>query len=204
MRVNDVAKQLRVSASTVRKYSNEGRIKHELNPAGQRVYSQANVDEFLGITPTPVRAFYTRSSNGDKTLLKSQISELTAIYGEPAIAYSDTGSGLNENRAGLQRLLRDASKGKFNQVCVTYEDRLSRFGVSFIKQLLKKDNIEVVILHDNVKYSLEQELLQDFMNLVASFSGKFYRLRSKQSQEQLLNKAKNELNNWWKPMSPSI
>lgn len=194
MRVNDVAKQLRVSPSTVRKYSNEGRIKHDLNPAGQRVYSQANVDEFLGVRQSPVTAFYVRSNNGDKTLLKSQIDELTKIYGEPTIVYSDNGSGLNENRIGLQRLLRDASKDKFNQVCVTYEDRLSRFGVSFLQQLLMKDNVELIILHDKIKYSLEQELLQDFMNLVASFSGKFYRLRSKQSQEQLLNKAKNELN----------
>lgn len=193
MRVNDVAKQLKVSPSTVRKYSNEGLINHGLNPAGQRIYTQEDVNEFLGISPVPVRVFYVRSSNGNKDLMDSQVKELTKSFDTPVKVYSDGGSGLNENRAGLQKLLKDAGKGKFNQVCITYEDRLSRFGVTFLKQLLLKDNVELIILHDKVKYSLEQELMQDFMNLLASFSGKFYRLRSKQSQHQLLDKAREEI-----------
>lgn len=193
MRVNDVAKQLRVSPSTVRKYANEGRLKHELNPAGQRVFSQSDVDEFLGIDKTPKRVFYVRSSNDNKALMQSQIDELTLAYGVPIRVYSDSGSGLNENRVGLSRLLRDAGEGKFTQVCITYEDRLTRFGLSFIKQLLAKDKVEILVIHDKVKYSIEKELMQDFMNLLASFSGKFYRLRSKESQYKLLDEAKNEL-----------
>lgn len=193
MRVKEVAEQLKISTSTVRKYSNEGRLQYDLNPAGQRYYTQDYVNDFLGVTSEPVRVFYVRSSNGNKALLASQISELTLAYGESTHVYSDSGSGLNENRTGLQKLLKDASKGKFNQVCVTYEDRLTRFGISFLTQLLAKDNVELIVLHNQVKYSMEQELLQDFMNLLASFSGKFYRLRSKKAQTQLLDQARLEL-----------
>lgn len=193
MRVKQVADQLKISTSTVRKYAREGLIEYSLNPAGQRVFTQEAIDNFLGEDKTVIRVFYIRSSSGDKKLLENQIQQLTQAYGEPTKVYSDHGSGLNENRPGLQALLRDAGKKRYNQLCITYEDRLARFGVSYLIQLLAKDGIETVILHDKIKYSLEDELLQDFMNLIASFSGKFYRLRSKQAQKQLLTKAQEKL-----------
>lgn len=195
MRVNQVAKQLKISPSTVRKYANEGRIKHDLNPAGQRVFTQENIDEFLGIEKTKTIAFYVRSSSGNKELINSQIKELTETYGEPAFIYKDSASGLNENRPGLLKLFEDAENKKFTHLYVTYEDRLSRFGVTFIKKLLEKDDITLTILNQKVKYSIEQELMQDFMNLIASFSGKFYRLRSTENKQKLLDKAKSELKN---------
>lgn len=193
MRVKEVAKQLGVSPSTVRKYAREGRISHGLNPAGQRIFTQDNIDDFLGIDETVIKAFYVRSSNGNKELIESQIKELENKYGKPDFIYKDSASGLNENRTGLTKLFKDAENRKFNHLYITYEDRLSRFGVSFIKKLLEKDQVKLTILHDNIKYSIEQELMQDFMNLIASFSGKFYRLRSKENKQKLLNKATEEL-----------
>ena len=41
--------------------------------------------------------------------------------------------------------------------------------------------------------SLQEELLKDFMSLIASFSGKFYRLRGYEQQKQLLTKLGDEL-----------
>lgn len=193
MRVLQAAEQLEVSTSTIRKYCREGLLEFTLNPAGQRIITQETIDKFLGKVIQPVTVFYVRSSSGTKTLIDAQINDLTKTYGEPVKIYKDSGSGLNENRIGLQKLLRDASKNKFTQICITYEDRLARFGVNYLRQLLAKDNVELIVLHDNVKISLEEELLQDFMNILASFSGKFYRLRSKQSQTQLLDKARQEL-----------
>lgn len=193
MRVKEVADQLRVSPSTVRKYCREGLIHHDLNPAGQRVFTQADIDDFLGENKTTQQVFYVRSSSGNKSLMESQIEELTQEYGEPLRIYKDNGSGLNENRKGLTSLLDNASHQEFNRVCVTYGDRLSRFGLTYLKRLLSKDGVELVILNDTVKYSLEDELLNDFMSLLASFSGKFYRLRSKKAQKSLLSKAEQEL-----------
>lgn len=102
---------------------------------------------------------------------------------------SDSTSGLNENRPGLKRLIRDARKEKFNVVAVTYEDRLARFGVTYLRELLSGNSVDLEVLYDSVKYSAEEELMSDFMALIASFSGRFYRLRSKASQRELLNKA---------------
>lgn len=186
MRATEASRLLGVSPSTVRKYANEGRINFSLNPAGQRVFTKRDIDEFLGVDNDPVRVFYVRSSSGDAALMSSQEEELTKAYGSPTKVYKDRASGLSESRSGLSSLLKDASKNAFNEVCVTYSDRLSRFGVSYISALLAKDGVKVTVLHDNVRYSLEEELLNDFMTLIASFSGRFYRLRSKDSQRKFL------------------
>ena len=44
------------------------------------------------------------------------------------------------------------------------------------------------------RQSPEDELLQDFMSLIASFSGKFYRMRGHAQQRALLQKAGAEIN----------
>ena len=193
LRVKDVAEQLLVSPHTVRDYVNDGKLTCDYTPNGQRVFKQEYVDAFLGKPTTPVRVYYVRSSNGDKNLLASQEKNLTESYGEPVRVYSDKGSGLNENRPGLKRLMSDAKKGKYNTLCITQEDRLSRFGYSYLKDHLNTLGVEVVVLFDKGEKSLEDELMSDFMSLIASFSGKFYRLRGKEQKKALLEKAQENL-----------
>lgn len=42
---------------------------------------------------------------------------------------------------------------------------------------------------DKGNSSIEQELLDDFMAIIASFSGKYSQLRSQEAKKKLLNKA---------------
>lgn len=200
MRVSDVAKVLNVSPSSVRYYCDKGWLECSKTPGGQRFFTQENVQKFketMGVAPdsqpTPHLAFYVRSSSGDKKLIQAQIDELTQAYGEPDKIFRDSASGLNEHRPGLQRLLNDVRKGKYTAVCATYQDRLTRFGFSYIKQLVEQNGVSVLILHDKQKYSIEQELMDDFMSLIASFSGRFYRLRGYNQQRELLASAKDEI-----------
>lgn len=193
LRVKDVAEQLLVSPHSVRDYVNNGRLQCDYTPSGQRVFKQEYVDAFMGKPKTPVYAYYTRSSNGDKKLLESQENNLRETYGEPHKSYSDKGSGLNENRPGLRKLIQDAKKGEYNTLCVTQEDRLSRFGFSYLKDHLNTLNVEVLVLFEKGEKSLEDELMSDFMSLIASFSGKFYRLRGKEQKKALLEKAQENL-----------
>ena len=50
--------------------------------------------------------------------------------------YRDVGSGLNDKRQGLLKMLRDAARRKFDVVVVNYSDRLARFGVRVIREHL--------------------------------------------------------------------
>ena len=114
---------------------------------------------------------------------------ITGAYGTPQEIYKDKTSGLNENRKGLQQAIKAAENGTINVICATYNDRLTRFGISYIKHIFETADCEVRILHDNIKYSTTDELMNDFMALIASFSGRFYRLRTKNNQKKLLNDA---------------
>ena len=81
LRINEVGEQLGVTGQSVRRYVNDGRLKCDYTPSGQRVFTQEYVDEFLGKTPTPVYAYYVRSSSGDKELLASQKEQLIQSFG---------------------------------------------------------------------------------------------------------------------------
>jgi putative resolvase len=55
--------------------------------------------------------------------------------------------------------------------------------------------VNIIVLDDEKQdKNIYDELLQDFMSLVASFSGKFYRLRSLKHEKMLLDLAQEELN----------
>lgn len=97
--------------------------------------------------------------------------------------------GLRENRRGLDRLLDDAAAGKFTVVRVVWRDRLARFGVEWIERYLSVCGVSVEALHERGDKSLLEELMDDFMALLASFSGRFYQLRSRQNQQRLLEAA---------------
>lgn len=194
LRVSDVAKQLKVTASSVRTYTTQGKLQYDLTPNGHRVFKQTYVDAFLGNTSVETLVFYVRSSQGEQTQLDAQTRALTEKYGEPTKVFTDKGSGLNDKRRGLTQLLAHAKKGNFTTLCITQKDRLTRFGYSHLEELFNAYGVEVRVLGEDNHATPAEELLQDFMSLVASFSGKFYRLRGYEQQKRLLSKAHEVIN----------
>ena len=94
-------------------------------------------------------AIYARvSSNENKTNLDSQAERLKqyAIAKGYTIVevVKEIGSGVNDNRPKLLKLLE---KDSYGTIIVEHKDRLTRFGFNYIETLLKKQNkqIEVVI-----------------------------------------------------------
>ncbi|MBD3226990.1 MAG: hypothetical protein GF329_02290 [Candidatus Lokiarchaeota archaeon] len=65
-------------------------------------------------------------------------------------SYSDVGSGLNDKRRGLLRLLHDAARGAFEEVDINYKDRLSRFGLQIIREYLSSWAVELEIINTNI------------------------------------------------------
>ena len=196
-RIGEVAKIVGVCSQTIRNYMFANKLKYEVIKSGQRIVRQEHLDEFLNQGKDNIEqiAFYVRSSKGSSVAINNQIEELSNKYGKTVHVYRDSGSGLNENRKGLLKLLHDAKQKKFNVLCVCHEDRLTRFGFSYLENLLSEFGVRIEVLYENSKdSSLESELMADFMTLIASFAGRFYRLRSTESKLKLLDLAKNEVN----------
>jgi predicted site-specific integrase-resolvase len=143
-----------------------------------------------------VEALYVRvsGSTGQEASLVNQEQTLRdTSRGVIYRVYKDTASGLRENRSGLSRLLDDAAEKRFTVVRVVWKDRLARFGVSYIERYLNQLGVTIEVVNEKSSKSLTEELMDDFMALLASFSGRFYQLRSKDNQRRLLDVARDRL-----------
>ena len=99
------------------------------------------------------------------------------------VILSEVGSGLNDKRKQLQKLLKMVLNNEISRIFITYEDRLTRFGFEYLKTMCEMHGTEIIVVKDiDVKKSIEQELMEDIMSLMASFSCKLYGMRSKKNK----------------------
>ena len=94
----------------------------------------------------------------------------------------EQGSGLNSNRKKMNKLLDLVMEDKVNRIFITYKERLSRFGYETIEKICKKHDVDIIVLNEDKEKSIEQELTEDMIMLLSSFSGKMYELRSHKNQ----------------------
>lgn len=176
-------------------------MEYELSAAGQRIFDPEKLESYkrkqLGIPepePTEHKIFYTRTSSEQDISLESQYEKLVKAYGEPDYKYKDFSSGLNENRKGLNKLIKDLEKlDGAKTIYITNKDRLTRFGFKYLTELFKTYNTTIEVLgNDETKEPLEI-LMQDFMNLLASYAGDFYGLRGWEQRKQFLTKVQAEV-----------
>lgn len=202
-RIGEAARYLKMSIVGVRLAADQGRLPCFTTASGQRIFLRSDLDAYLGLpmavdVPKPrVEALYCRIS-GSGAQVSSLVNQEAALResatGTISKVYTDQASGLNERRKGLTALLDDAAEGKFTVVRVTHKDRLARFGVAYLERCLALSGVSVEVLHEKGNGSLHEELMADFMSLVASFSGRFYNMRSRTNQAKLLLNAQEQLN----------
>ena len=96
---------------------------------------------------------------------------------------------MREHRPGLDKLLKHAGEGRFTHVRVTHVDRLARFGVAWITQLLAVQGVTVEVVHAKGSAGGMDELLADFVSLIATFAGRMYGIRSREARKRLLDAA---------------
>lgn len=197
LRVKQAASILGVSSFTVRRWCGEGKLDYTLSAAGQRIFDEEYLKQFMAEVRgenvkerTTKIVFYIRSSNGNDVTMETQENLLTEEYGIPHHIYKDKASGLNEQRKYLRKMIQDAKNKEFTHIAVTSKDRLTRFGFSYLEELFSAYGIDIIVLDSTQETKEPHEvLMQDFMSLIASFSGKFYRLRGYNNQKKLLKKA---------------
>lgn len=194
--IKQAAQYLNVSQDTLRKWDVTGKLTPLKTSGGHRRYRKSQLDAYMGgsiETEKPkeiVCAIYARvSSNeqkqkGDLDRQSQRLSEYCAKH-NLYVGYiiKDIGSGLNDNRSGFNRLTDLVIKGKVNKVIVEHKDRLTRFQFGFIKKMHESYGCEVVVIND-ADVSSENELAADMMSLIASFSGKFYGIRSAERRKK--------------------
>jgi putative resolvase len=139
------------------------------------------------------------SGHGQKEDLDIQLQRLqawaaTERKGVETLVLSDIGSGLKASRHQLQRLLKLVCEDKVGEVAITYEDRLTRFGQEYLETLFACFGVTLTVLEPGEEKTPEQELTDDLLSLIASFSGRLYGMRSN-IQKELLKCAQAVINN---------
>jgi len=142
--------------------------------------------------PDKVCIYARVSSSENKTNLEKQAERLE----EYAIAkgyqiykvVKEVGSGINDNRKQLNKLLVDKN---YKILIVEHKDRLTRFGFNYINLWFEDVNkkIEVVNKSENDK----TDLIQDFISVITSFCARIYGLRrSKRKTEKIIAELKDD------------
>jgi excisionase family DNA binding protein len=191
LRLGPAAEYVGVHPVTLRRWADEGRV--AVRWVGrERRFDSTVLDALVGQAheERPRReALYVRVSGatGQESSLVAQEEELrVTATAEVVTVFKDKASGLRENRPGLNRLLKAAASGDFTVVRVTHQDRLARFGIAWLSALLARDGVTVEVLHPKGSAGGVEELLADFMSLVATFAGRMYGIRSREAKRRLL------------------
>ena len=186
---------LGVNIKTLQRWDREGIAFATRTPTNRRRFSQSEINRLLNLKSGDnsnrdnikehTVAIYGRVSSHEQKAkgdLDRQVgSIMIKINGQYSniLTITDVGSGLNDKRKGLISLMNLAKERKISKVYITYKDRLTRFGFNYLEMYFNSHNVEVIILNDGAEdKSPQQELIDDLMSIIASFSGKLYGLRS--------------------------
>jgi predicted site-specific integrase-resolvase len=96
----------------------------------------------------------------------------------------EVGSGLNDNRKKLNAVLNNPV---VTHIIVEHKDRLTRFGFNYLEMLLKLRDCKIVVI--NEACTDRDDLMQDFVSLVTSFTARLYGLRRSRRKAEKIIKA---------------
>lgn len=195
----DVAKMLGVVPMTVIGYDKKGIMHFERTVTNRRLISKDNLITYLDSIGLYLDdrisgkydAIYTRVSTHKQATrgdLDSQINTLLmyAATQNPINIkiFKDIGSGLNDNRKELLSLINEVQQDKINRIFITYKDRLTRFGFNYLQTICDFHNVSIIqVSKEVVEKSIQEELVEDLVAIIHSFSGKLYGLRKSQLKE---------------------
>jgi predicted site-specific integrase-resolvase len=180
MKLSAYAKKLGVTYKSAWNYYKQGLIPEAYTlPTGIIIIPEKENLEKGVLTATYARVSSTENKSNLSTQSK-RVQEFCAAKGwQVNMVVEECGSGLNDSRKKLEKLLTDK---RVSRIVVEHKDRLTRFGFNYIKNLWVG---EIVIINEVTED--ERDLMQDFVSLVTSFTARLYgRRRSKRQTEKLI------------------
>jgi putative resolvase len=188
IKLRKFAADLGISRMTLWNWKKAGKI--QFHKIGSMNYIDVDTyNKFLGIKAVKEEriVIYCRvSSTANKANLETQSERLISYCNAKGYRVSkvvtEFGSGLNDKRPKLEKLLKEQD---FTKLVVEHKDRLTRFGFNYIEQLLAVNGIQIEVVN-NVE-SDKEDIVQDFVSVITSFYARIYGQRcSKRHTEKLV------------------
>ena len=182
--IKEAAEILGVSDETLRVWERDGKIKPSYTDGGHRRYQRIDIEKLAGTYIEPEKesstnkvALYCRVSSHEqkqKGDLDRQVGRLTTEalkrgYNIVAV-FDEVGSGMNDNRKKLQKLFELVKNKEVNIVLIEHKDRLSRFCINYLISFFSSYNVRIEWTDEVLEKTYENELVEDILSLMASFS----------------------------------
>ena len=198
--IGEFATKIGKTVQTLRNWDKNGTLKpSHVTSGGTRYYSQEQLNHFLGLkSKTKLNkktiGYCRVSSHKQKDELERQIENVkTYMYakGYQFEIISDIGSGINYNKKGLNLLIDMITNSEVDKIVVLYKDRFIRFGYELIENLCEKYGTTIEVI-DNTEKTEEQELVEDFIQIVTAFSCKFEGKRENKAKKMIKELLEND------------
>ena len=197
MKSNEVLSMLGISRVTLCRYVKLGKIRVVELPNGYYSYNKEDVYRLKGLDVKRKKVIYARvSTSKQKKDLENQIENITAYvnkngYGIDEI-YSDIASGISLDRKEFTKLLSAVIANEIDEVFISYKDRLALLDFDLVSRLFSQYGTKITVINSSENKSAEEELFEDLMNVIHSFSMKAHsrqRLAKKLLGEEDANNA---------------
>lgn len=165
----------------------------ERTQGGHRRIKRSEIDRLKGVVQDDLRvttlAYCRCSTRKQQENLERQVGrvlEFCCSNGWKVELLKDIGSGLNENRKFFKKLLKRIPEKDVKRVVVEYKDRISRYGFETFRSFCESYGVDVVVIQKDKEKEFEQELAEDMISLVTSYSARLYGRRGgrKKKKEQ--------------------
>jgi excisionase family DNA binding protein len=187
LRVSRAAHELGLYPVTVRKWIKAGKIQ-AIRVGKEARIPRAEIERLAGTPDGRLIVVYGRvSGHGHQSDLDTQLERLHAWAKaqraeKQILVLSDIGSGLSASRRQLRRLLRLVRADQVAEIAVTGPDRLIRFGHEYLQVLFDCFGVTLTVLDSEQAKRADQELADDLLAVLASFSGRLYGKRPTNSR----------------------
>lgn len=183
-RISEFAKRVGKSPCTLRRWDREKRLVAKRSKSGHRYYDEMDVRKALGIEPRDEHkknVVYCRvSSKGQRDDLKSQIKAMESFCLNSGISVDEwideVGGGMNFKRKKFLDVIERIERGEIVKLLVAHKDRLGRFGFDFFDSFAMSHGCEIIVVNQT-SLSPQQEMVEDLMAIIHTFSCRLYGLR---------------------------
>jgi predicted site-specific integrase-resolvase len=188
-RPNEFAKLIGKSTSTLRRWDREGVLSPKRTPGNQRYYTDEDLRYILSSektqTPRKTVVYCRVSSSGQKDDLASQVKAMETYCLGAGIAVdewlNEIGGGLNFKRKVFLKLMKSIRMGEVEHLLIAHKDRLARFAFELIEELASWYECKITVVNQE-SLSPQQEMVEDLMSIIQTFSCRLYGLRNYKKQ----------------------
>lgn len=182
-------KELNISRRTILNWEEQGLITPYRTAGKHRWYEKEDLLKLMGKNILPKIkdsssnkcVLYCRVSTkkqaetGNLERQKERLYKYASENGyEVCKVFSEVTSGVNENRREFHKMIDYLRKNEIDYLVIEYKDRLARMGYRYIEKTCEILKTKIDIVENIEDKDLNQEMVEDILAIITSFSAKLY------------------------------